>query len=280
MDATGFREWAARERRPLAVRELRDPWAVLVVEVMSQQTRIDRVDAFARAFLGRWPTPDRLAAATTRDLLAAWAGLGYNRRALALRDAARAIVESHGGQVPPDLAALEGLPGVGPYTARAVAASAFGRPVAPLDVNVRRVVSRLAGDRLPPRALQSYADALVWADDPRAWVEAVMDLAVAVCTPQPRCDACPLAAGCASRGIATRTLRPRPPGSFPASRRWLRGELLRRARSVGDGEWLALDRPLGSHGLTAVREAAASLVAESFLEAHPDTDDLVRVASR
>jgi A/G-specific adenine glycosylase len=280
VDTAAFRAWASAERRPLAVRELHDPWAVLVVEVMSQQTRIDRVEAFAVPFLECWPTPERLAAASTRDLLAAWAGLGYNRRALALREAARTIVERHGGHLRADVAALEALPGVGPYTARAVAASAFGMPVAPLDVNVRRVVSRLAGPSVAPRDLQAYADALVWADDPRAWVEAVMDLAVAVCTPDPRCDSCPLAGGCASRGIATHTPRPRPPGSFPATRRWLRGELLRRARGVGDGEWLTLDRAVGPHGLHAVREAAASLVAESFLEVHPESDDLVRIASR
>lgn len=278
-----LRAWATANRRPLAIRAAADPWAVLVIEVMSQQTRIDRVEARAPGFLARWPSAAALAAASTREVLESWAGLGYNRRALALRGAAREIVERHDGRVPSSVEALEALPGIGPYTARAIAASAFGIPVAPLDVNVRRVTRRFAGAGIPPRALQAFGDALVWADDPRGWVEAVMDLAVAVCTPaDPDCDACPLASGCASRGIAGDAPRPRarPSTSFPATRRWLRGELLRRARDVPDGEWLALDEPVGPHAVHAVREAGAALVSESFLETHPGSEHLVRVASR
>ena len=163
----------------------------------------DRADRARVGAVRRRCGPSRagLAAAETRDLLRAWAGLGYNRRALALREAARTIVREHGGRVPGTVAELERLPGVGPYTARAVAASAFGVPVAPLDVNVRRVVGRVVGEAVPPDRLQDAADGLVSRDDPRAWVDAVMDLAATVCTARaPRCAACPLAGMCRSAG--------------------------------------------------------------------------------
>ena len=114
-----------------------------------------------RRFVDRWPSPGDLAGAGTQELLAAWSGLGYNRRALALRDAARTIVAEHGGRVPSTIDALEALPGIGPYTARAVAAAAFGVPVAPLDVNVRRVVSRVLGVPASSPGLQAAADELV-----------------------------------------------------------------------------------------------------------------------
>ena len=146
--------WHVTTRRDLPVRRATEPWPILVAEVMSQQTQIERIGPAWERFVGLWPEPRELAAAETRDLLRAWAGLGYNRRALALREAARTIVREHGGRVPGTVAELERLPGVGPYTARAVAAAAFGVPVAPLDVNVRRVVGRVVGEAVPPSRLQ------------------------------------------------------------------------------------------------------------------------------
>ena len=170
----------ARGGAPAAARSATaaNPWEVLVAEVMSQQTGIERVGPAWRRFVDRWPTPADLAEAGTHELLAAWAGLGYNRRALALREAARTIVADHDGRVPATVAALEALPGIGPYTARAVAASAFGIPVAPLDVNVRRVVcrgARRAGGRRPV----SRPRQMVWSSRRRSrqWLDAVMDLA-------------------------------------------------------------------------------------------------------
>ena len=208
--------WHVTTRRDLPVRHATEPWPILVAEVMSQQTQIERIGPAWERFVGRWPEPSELAAAETRDLLRAWAGLGYNRRALALREAARTIVREHGGRVPGTVPELERLPGVGPYTARAVAASAFGVPVAPLDVNVRRVVGRVVGEAVPPGRLQDAADGLVSRDDPRAWVDAVMDLAATVCTARaPRCAACPLAGMCRSAGSigrrAARATAPRRP---------------------------------------------------------------------
>ena len=259
--------WHAGARRPLAIRDAANPWQVLVAEVMSQQTGIDRVGPAWRSFVDRWPTPGHLADAGTHELLAAWAGLGYNRRALALRESARTIVAEHGGRVPAAVDALERLPGIGPYTARAVAASAFGVPVAPLDVNVRRVVSRVLGIPSSVAPLATTADALVSRTDPGRWVDAVMDLASGVCTPRrPRCDTCPLAVMCASRGriwdedVRTRAV------PFPATARWLRGRLLAAVTSVPAGTWVRLPDRLGLHDAAAIADAARALDREGFLD--------------
>ena len=186
--------WHGTSRRPLLIRDAESPWQVLVAEVMSQQTGIERVGPAWRRFVDRWPTPADLAGASTHELLAAWAGLGYNRRALVLRECARTIVARHGGQVPATVVELDALPGIGPYTARAVAATAFGVSVAPLDVNVRRVVSRLLGVPTSSSGLQAAADELVSRGQPGRWLDAVMDLASGTCTARaPLCDACPVA---------------------------------------------------------------------------------------
>ncbi|MHB8399651.1 MAG: HhH-GPD family protein, partial [Candidatus Limnocylindrales bacterium] len=215
--------------------------------------------------------PASFATAPTRDLLEAWAGLGYNRRALALRDAARRIVTEHGGTVPADVAALEALPGVGPYTARAVAASAFAIPVAPVDVNVRRVISRLSGER-SPRAIQAEGDRLIAAcrSGPAFWAHAVMDLAATVCTRRdPRCGDCPIAASCRSRGTSGEATLDQGGASSPAferTNRWLRGRIVARAREAEAGSWIAFDGPIGDHDANAVGRALGDLAAEGFLE--------------
>jgi A/G-specific adenine glycosylase len=263
--------WFDANGRALDVRAAVSPWEVLVLEVMSQQTQIDRVGPFWRAFIDRWPTAAALAEAPTHDLLAAWAGLGYNRRALALREAARTIVRDHGGEVPSDPDALVALPGVGPYTARAVAATAFGRPVAPVDVNVGRVVRRLAGISSGRQAIQAEADALISRSDPRRWVSAVMDLAATICTRRdPRCDDCPVAAECASRGSAGDVPPRRDRARFESTNRWLRGRILARLREAGPGAWTVLDRPIGDHPVERVDAAVAALAAEGFLERDGD----------
>ena len=231
--------WHAEARRPLLIREATKPWEVLVAEVMSQQTGIERVGPAWRRFVDRWPTPSSMAGAGTHDLLAAWAGLGYNRRALALREAARTIVADHGGTVPGTVPELERLPGVGPYTARAVAASAFGVPVAPLDVNVRRVVARVLGVSPSFAGLQAAADDLVSRTDPGRWLDAVMDLASGTCTPRvPRCDSCPLVSMCASRGVVV-LAEPRTNATpFAATSRWLRGRLVATLTATAPGAWV------------------------------------------
>lgn len=266
--------WHAAARRPLAIRDAANPWQVLVAEVMSQQTGIERVGPAWRSFVDCWPTPDSLASAGTHELLAAWAGLGYNRRALALREAARSIVAEHGGVVPATVGTLERLPGIGPYTARAVAASAFGVPVAPLDVNVRRVVSRVLGvpssaAGVPSSAagFAAAADGLVSRAEPGRWVDAVMDLASQICTPRtPGCDACPLAVMCASRGTTVVDDRRTGGVPFPGTARWLRGRLLAAVTAAPAGTWIPLPDRLGVHDAEAIAAAARALHREGFLD--------------
>ncbi|GEL95325.1 A/G-specific adenine glycosylase [Cellulomonas composti] len=183
----------------------RTPWGVLVSEVMLQQTPVVRVEPAWQAWLARWPTPADLAAAPTADVLRAWDRLGYPRRALRLQECARTLVERHGGEVPDDEAALLALPGIGPYTAAAVRAFAFGRRAVVLDTNVRRVLARaIGGEALPAPALtraeSDRALALVpaRAADAARWAQASMELGALVCTARaPRCDRCPLVSSCA-----------------------------------------------------------------------------------
>jgi A/G-specific adenine glycosylase len=262
--------WHTANRRPLEIRAASDPWQVLVAEVMSQQTGIERVGPAWRRFVDRWPSPAALAGAGTHDLLAAWAGLGYNRRALALRESARTIVAEHGGRVPATVTELETLPGIGPYTARAIAAAAFGVPVAPLDVNVRRVVSRVLGIASSSAELQPVADGLVSRGDPGRWLDAVMDLASAICTPRvPRCDACPIASLCASRGAVT-SIEPRREGvSFPRTTRWLRGRLVAAVTAAPTGAWVPLPEKLGHHDADAIAVAVRGLERDGFLDVRP-----------
>jgi len=259
--------WHVHARRPLLIREAATPWEVLVAEVMSQQTGVDRVGPAWRRFVDRWPTAGELAVAGTHELLSTWAGLGYNRRALNLRETARSIVADYGGHVPETVDALKRLPGIGPYTARAVAAVAYGVPVAPLDVNVRRVVSRVLGATAPPPRLQATADALVSRGQPGRWLDAVMDLAAGTCTPRaPRCDECPVASMCASRGAHV-TAPPRPRTiPFPMTTRWLRGRLVALLTEAPAGAWVELPRSLGEHDADAIALAALGLERDGLFE--------------
>ena len=186
-------DWFAANGRDLPWRRTRDPYAILVSEVMLQQTQVERVVPRYLRFLERWPRVEELAAATTAEVIVEWQGLGYNRRAVSLHGAARAIA-ARGW--PDDLTTLVG---VGPYTAAAVANFAFGRDVLPLDTNVRRVRER-TGHEFDARCAQ-----------------ALFDLGATVCLARiPRCGVCPLAASCPSRGRRYAPLRrqPRFEGSF------------------------------------------------------------------
>jgi A/G-specific adenine glycosylase len=182
-----------------------DAWAVLVCEVMSQQTPVARVVPRWLAWLERWPTPTALADAPAGEAVRMWDRLGYPRRALRLHEAATVVRDRHDGIVPTTSEGLLGLPGVGPYTAAATAAFAHGERVVVLDVNIRRVLARLHGavDLLPgapTRAETARARALLPEDPARSvrWNAAVMELGATVCTARsPRCDACPVRASCA-----------------------------------------------------------------------------------
>ena len=190
-------EWSERTRRDLPWRRTRDPWAVLVSELMLQQTQVARVVPKYEAFLDRFPTPAACAAASPAEVVRLWAGLGYNRRALHLHRAAQACVERHGGALPDGLDELLALPGIGPYTARAVLAFAGSADVGVLDTNAARVTARLAGRRLGAAEAQSAADGAVPSGTGWAWNQAILDLGATVCTKRVvRCEVCPLAADC------------------------------------------------------------------------------------
>ena len=221
--------WYATDHRDFPWRHTTDPYAVLVSEVMLQQTQASRVAERFPTFMSRFPTARSLAQASEAKVLAAWSGLGYNRRALALRHAAAEV--SKGGW-PQGTEAMRRLPVVGPYTARAVASLAFGEPLGVVDTNVRRwLVRRFGlGADAPPRALQALADALAKvgsAADAASWTHATMEFGATICTPRtPRCDACPISEGCPARGLATVVPVPRQP-SFAGSDRAHRGALIR-----------------------------------------------------
>ena len=206
VDTPALLSWFDRAGRSLPWRgDEVGPWEILLCEVMSQQTPVARVEPVWRAWLGRGPAPADLAAAAPADVIRMWGKLGYPRRALRLQECALVVVDRHDGRVPTDVDALLSLPGVGDYTARAVACFAYGQRVPVVDTNVRRVVARAvhgAAEAGPPstrRDLETVA-ALLPAERGRAvaFSVAVMELGALVCTARvPRCDDCPLASTCA-----------------------------------------------------------------------------------
>jgi A/G-specific adenine glycosylase len=221
--------WFSRNSRDLPWRKTRDPYAILVSEVMLQQTQVARVLPRYLAFLARWPTVESLAAAVPGDVIREWQGLGYNRRALNLHRAARKVAADGW---PEDLTEL---PGVGRYTADAVARFALDRPVLPVDTNVRRVLERTGGDFGPASA------------------HALMDLGAQICLARiPRCHACPLAAVCPSRGRRYEPLRKQ--SRFEGSFRQRRAKMLT----------LVAERPRRQSSLD--RDAIESLAADGLVE--------------
>jgi A/G-specific adenine glycosylase len=285
--------WYDDRGRVLAFRGTRDPYAILVSEVMAQQTQISRVvEAWAR-FLDRFPTVHALAAASPADVLRAWQGMGYDRRALNLQRTARAIVAEHAGAVPSDIAALERLPGIGPYTARAVASIAFGARVGAVDTNVRRVLGRVLGGTAEAglgRWLQSAADQAVDPERPGDWTHAVMDLGATICRPaNPRCDACPLRSWCrfaaqprsgSVRDGPREAMKPRVTRApFPSTTRWLRGRIVDRLRAAEGAAWTRIDPPIGDHDADAVQDALAALGRDGVIERDAGNPDRARLAT-
>ncbi|MGY1615137.1 A/G-specific adenine glycosylase [Geodermatophilus sp. SYSU D00691] len=229
-------DWYATAARDLPWRRPDvDAWAVLVSEVMLQQTPVARVEPVWREWMARWPTPAALAAATPAEVIRAWGKLGYPRRALRLRETAVALTERHGGTVPDDVAALEALPGVGTYTARAVACFGHGRPQPVVDTNVRRVVARLVHGRAEAgnaRAADLTDVAELAPTDPARAVRfsvAAMELGALVCVAgTPRCPACPVRDRCAWRlaGYPAHDGPARRVQKFAGTDRQVRGRLL------------------------------------------------------
>jgi A/G-specific adenine glycosylase len=272
--------WFDARGRSLPFRGSRDPYAILVSEVMAQQTQISRVAEAWVAFMAAFPTLSSLASAPTSDVLRAWRGLGYNRRALNLQRAARAVVAEHEGRVPRSVDALMRLPGVGPYTARAVAALAFGQPVGPVDTNVRRVLGRMTG-RHGGRELQAIADAAVPAERPADWTHALMDLGAMVCRPTaPRCTECPVRSSCVTVGAGPVTgAATRREPAFSSTSRWLRGRILDRLRDLPRDGWWRVGGPIGSHQRPAVEAAVARMELEGLIERQVEGQDRVRLAT-
>jgi A/G-specific adenine glycosylase len=228
--------WFRAHARDLPWRRPRTTaWGVLVSEIMLQQTPVARVEEPWRAWLDRWPRPSSMAAAPTSEVLRAWGKLGYPRRALRLHAAARAIAADHGDVVPADVETLESLPGIGTYTARAVAAFAHGRRVPVVDTNVRRVVARAVLGRADAGAAASRdltdTEALLPDDtaDAATMSAALMELGATVCVARtPRCADCPVAGACAWQRLG----RPAGDGPVRKAQRWagtdrqVRGRLL------------------------------------------------------
>jgi len=229
-------DWFADNGRELPWRTTRDPYAILVSEVMLQQTQVERVIPRYLRWLERWPSPEALAAAPAGDAIREWQGLGYNRRAISLHRAAQHVA-AHGW--PADLTEL---PGVGEYTAAAVRNFAFGEPVLPLDVNVRRVLERTAAEFGPELA------------------GALMDLGATLCLARvPRCSACPLAGECPSRGRRYEPARKQ--GPFAGSFRQRRATALRAVAAGLDPRDEEAVASLARDGLVVLAEGAVSLPA-------------------
>ena len=208
--------WFDGAKRPLPWRSTKDPYAIWLSEVMSQQTRVETVIPYYEKFLKEYPTVLHLAEAPVEEVLGHWSGLGYYRRARMLHRTAQEVVARHGGLFPREKAGLEALPGIGPYTAGAVASIAFDEAASVVDGNVVRVFARLFDDDTDGRTpaglahFRDRADALVPTERPGDWNQALMELGATVCTPrEPRCLLCPVASQCEGRAKGTAHALPR-----------------------------------------------------------------------
>lgn len=250
--------WYGATRRDLPWRLTDDPWAILVSEVMAQQTQVDRVAARFGPFMDRFPTPAALAAATAADVLKAWSGLGYNHRCLRLRQAAQQIAE-HGW--PATAAALQALPGVGAYTAAAVACFAFGEQVPTIDTNLRRVLSRWRGSTMSEPQLAEYAEGQLPPGQAADWNQAIMDLGGTMCRPKdPNCTACPVEPWCKDPAAYR---PPRVQGRFDGSTRQARGAVVK-ALLLGPAATAVLAERTGL-APERIDGAAAALAAEGMI---------------
>ena len=250
--------WYRDNARDLPWRHTRDPYLILVSEVMLQQTQVPRVVPAYERFVAAFPTVDTLADASLDTVLSLWSGLGYNARARRLRDAARHVAANGW---PADAAGLRALPGVGPYTAAAVASFAFGEQVAVDDTNVRRVLSRWMGEALDGNRLRSVAGDSM-SGDAATWNQAVMELGAIVCRPVPECDTCPVREWCADPTLY------RPPARqtrFAGSDREVRGAVVRALGGVGWQTHRQLTEATG-HGLERIAAAVRSLAADGLVD--------------
>jgi A/G-specific adenine glycosylase len=231
--------WYKHNRRSLPWRTTRNPYRILVSETMAQQTQISRVADFYSAWLKRFPTFKALAQASRADVLRQWSGLGYNNRAVRLHELAKEITNRHHGKLPRTVDELLALPGIGKYTAHAVACFAFGQTLPVVDVNIRRVLSRTlwkihsASEMKPEREIWSVAASLLPKNKTSDWNQALMDIGSQFCTARnPKCDGCPLRRDCASAFSPTfaskyRTVKKSEPHHNGTPRRLIRGKILK-----------------------------------------------------
>ncbi|WP_100445072.1 HhH-GPD family protein [Glycomyces xiaoerkulensis] len=247
-------------------------WGVLVSEVMSQQTQVARVAPVWEAWMERWPDPADLAGAPTAEVLRAWGRMGYPRRALRLQECARIVAEEHGGEVPADPAELERLPGIGVYTAAAVAVFHYGRRHPVVDTNVRRVVARLGGEAdagtATSKADIAAAEALLPRDAPTAARVslALMELGALVCDARrPECGACPVEDVCGFSGREVPAGPSRKRQRYRGTNRHVRGEIMKALREA--------DGPVGRERMDAVwpeaamrEEALGQLIGDGLIE--------------
>ena len=267
--AVALLKWGSDTLRDLPWRRTRNPWHVLVSEVMLQQTSVARVLPKFEAFINEFPTPHDLASAPLGDALRLWSGLGYPRRCRNLREAARVLHEDFNGEFPESVDALLTLPGVGQYTSRAVLAFAFEHDVAVVDTNVSRVLSRLEGRALKAKELQVLADSFVPQGLGWEWNQVMMDFGARHCTTrQPQCAQCPLRQLCVWKGEGVDPApasagASKPQGRFEGSDRQARGRAL---RAVADGvtTLAALTKTMGVEEDRA-RTLVTALVDEGLL---------------
>ncbi len=250
--------WYAREGRRLPWRATRDPYAILVSEVMLQQTQVARVLPAYASFLRRFPPLHALSRATLADVLRAWSGLGYNRRARDLHRIARSVPAG----LPTDVSSLDALPGVGAYTAGAVSCFSTGTRVAFADTNIRRVLGRVVLGRVATEREAIAIDEELLPRDPATWHHALMDLGATICVSRtPRCDACPLASGCRGKGRAAPAVR-RTQSPFATSDRRIRGHIVAKLRE----KTTTVDRLRRELGDARVERLVSDLVREGLVE--------------
>lgn len=280
--ASTLLDWGDSVRRDLPWRRTRDPWAVMVSELMLQQTQVARVVPKFEAFVRAYESPTDCASAPLADVIAAWAGLGYNRRAVNLHRAAVEIRDRHSGQVPSTIAELLALPGIGPYTARAVLAFAFERDVGVVDVNVGRLLARWSGHAFALREAQATADSLVPVGSGWRWNQTLFDLGATVCTARaPSCGECPVSDWCTWRGAGedpatgSAAISARQP-RFEGSDRQGRGRLVNalRDRPIARGD---AARVMGwPDDASRAERVAASLVVDGLVVVDEDGYSLPR----
>ncbi len=273
-------EWYRWEARDLPWRRTRDPYWILVSEVMLQQTQAERVIPYYERFLARFPTIESLARASVAEVISLWGGLGYNRRAVYLWRAAREVIERYGGRIPKDRRELQRLPGVGRYTAGAVVCFAFREPVAFWDTNIARVLTRIfLGPEARPscRELEKLAESVLPRDRAYEWNQALMELGARVCLARrPRCGDCPVRELC--RSVGTTGEHRRRSERFTGSRRYYRGRIVAVLRRRWGGMRLEeLGRALREDYTPAHREWLEQLVGdlarEGLVEVAEDRGD-------